>query len=375
MFSIWEQQALLHFDVIIVGAGIIGLSAAIEISEQQPSCSIAVMERGPFSTGASTRNAGFACFGSLTEIIADIDRIGTDGALQVIDARRVGLELLRERVGDGNLGYEPFGGYELLFPEQLWALNRLEEINTLLEPMFGIQVFRRNDSSIARFGFNQELVAGLLFNPLEGQIHSGKMIASLMRLASERGVRIITGTKVTEIRDGADVATVVCHVGSEKATFAANELILCTNAFTSTLLPDFPISPGRGQVLVTSSISELTIRGTFHFDEGFYYFRNVGNRVLLGGGRNLAFAEETNHELSLNDTIQTRLEELLHTVILPGKSFQIEHRWAGVMGFSDTKLPIVQRVGNHITVGFGCNGMGVALGSSIGKSVAKIVLG
>lgn len=375
MFTIWEQQALLHVDVIVIGAGIIGLSTAIEIAEREPQRSVAVIERGPFSSGASTRNAGFACFGSLTEIIADLDRIGAEGALQVIDARRVGLELLRQRVGDSNLQYEPFGGYELLFAEQLAALDRLEEINTLLEPMFGMQVFRRDDSSISHFGFNQQIVAGLLFNPLEGQLHSGKMIAQLMKIAAERRVRMITGTEVMAVADGAELATVDCRVrANQRAIFTARELIVCTNAFTSTLLPDLPITPGRGQVLVTSSIAELTIRGTFHFDAGFYYFRNVGNRMLFGGGRNLAFEEETSHELTLNNAIQRRLEELLRTVILPGKEFQIEHQWAGIMGFSNTKLPIVQRVGSHITVGFGCNGMGVALGSSIGKSVAEIVL-
>lgn len=382
MFSIWEQQALLHFDVMIVGAGIIGLSAAIEIAEREPTCSIAVLERGPFSSGASTRNAGFACFGSLTEIAADIDRIGVEGALRVIDARRAGLELLRKRVGDSNLQYEPFGGYELLFPEQLAALDRLAEINDLLKPMFATQVFRRADAAISQFGFSQKAVAGMLFNPLEGQLHSGKMIAQLMKLAAQRGVRIITGAEVMAIADGPEIAaetgagtaTVECRFGTNHpATFAAGQLILCTNAFTSTLLPDLPITPGRGQVLVTSPIAGLPIRGAFHFDEGFYYFRNVGNRVLFGGGRNLAFAEETSSELALNNTIQTRLEELLRTVLLPEKNFQIEHRWAGIMGFSSTKLPIVQRAGNRITVGFGCNGMGVALGSSIGQQVADIV--
>ncbi|MCE7935089.1 MAG: FAD-binding oxidoreductase [Chlorobi bacterium CHB2] len=375
MFSIWEQEALLRFDVIIIGAGIIGLSAAIELAGRKPQLAIAVLERGPFSSGASTRNAGFACFGSLTEIVADIERVGAEGALAVIDARRAGLELLRQRVGDANLQYEPFGGYELLFPEQLPALDRLDEINTLLEPMFGDPVFRRDDGAIARFGFNQGKVAAVLFNPFEGQIHSGAMVAQLMRLATERGVRIITGATVLSVDDGPETAAAHCQFGTDHtATLTANELIVCTNAFTPTLLPDVPIVPGRGQVLVTSPIPELTLRGAFHFDEGFYYFRNLGNRVLFGGGRNLAFQHEETHASALNHTIQTRLEELLRTVILPNQEFQIEHRWAGIMGFSSTKLPIVQRVGQRITVGFGCNGMGVALGSSIAQQVAELVM-
>ena len=147
---------------------------------------------------------------------------------------------------------------------------------------------------------------------------------------------------------------------------------MCTNARIPDLVPDLEIVPGRGQVLVTSPIENLSFRGIFHYDEGYYYFRNLGKRVLLGGGRNLDFEEEQTYDFSTSDKIQDALMKLLKEVVLPSNDFTIERKWAGTMGFSSTKLPIVKRINEKLAVGFGCNGMGVALGSIIGEDVAAL---
>jgi gamma-glutamylputrescine oxidase len=153
---------------------------------------------------------------------------------------------------------------------------------------------------------------------------------------------------------------------------------MCTNAYTHDLLPESTIKPARGQVLLTSPIPNLALRGVFHIDEGFYYFRNVatpeGQRILLGGGRNLAFQQEETTALKLNKEIHTELDNLLRTTIAPTLAFSVEHRWSGIMGFHENKLPEVRRVSEHCVIGFGCNGMGVALGSIIGMDTASLLL-
>jgi glycine/D-amino acid oxidase-like deaminating enzyme len=121
-------------------------------------------------------------------------------------------------------------------------------------------------------------------------------------------------------------------------------------------------------------LENLSWQGAFHFDEGYYYFRNVGKRVLFGGGRNLAFETETTTQFECNTTIFSALEQLLREVILPGKSFEIEQQWSGIMGFSEDKQPIVQKISSKIILGFACNGMGVSLASTIGDEVAALLL-
>ena len=70
--SYWEREVFFKpIDVAIIGSGLVGLAAAIHIKTLDPKLNVAVLERGPLPIGASTRNAGFACFGSMTELLDD----------------------------------------------------------------------------------------------------------------------------------------------------------------------------------------------------------------------------------------------------------------------------------------------------------------
>lgn len=71
--SYWEQKSLIgNPDVAVIGAGITGLNAAIRLKQLDPALDVLVLERGALPEGASTRNAGFACFGSPSELLADL---------------------------------------------------------------------------------------------------------------------------------------------------------------------------------------------------------------------------------------------------------------------------------------------------------------
>lgn len=375
MLSFWERDALLDYDYIIIGGGIIGLTTAIELRTALPAARVLVLERGLFSTGASTKNAGFACYGSLTEVLSDLQRNDADATLAVMERRLRGLQLLRRRLGDEAMGYEEHGGYELIFDDTA-CLERMDDVNKLLAPVFGPEYFTLRNDLIAGFGLNGQRVQALVCAPMEGQIHTGKMMRALAACALEHGVEIKTGAEVLAVEpagDGVRVEVRYPVAEGKSVGFRAQRVAVCANAWVSRLLPDVVVRPGRGQVLLTTPLPDLPFRGVFHFDEGFYYFRNVGDRVLFGGGRNLAFDEEETHELTTSSRIQETLETLLREVILPGRPFGVDMRWAGVMGFSETKLPVVQKVTENIVVGFGCNGMGVALGSSVGKEAAALV--
>lgn len=378
MRSYWENDAWLQYDYIVVGAGIIGLSTAISLKELAPKSTVLVLERGLIPSGASTRNAGFACFGSLTEILYDMKQNGEEATVALVRARYEGLQMLRKRLGDKACGYEQHGGYELLFSENRAALDQIDLVNAALRDIFAAPVFVQDKKAFDSFGFNNERVKALVRSEFEGQIHSGIMMRSLTQYAQEHGITILFGADVESIQENSEQIELTVTHGKEHLLFRASELALCTNAFTSEFAPELGIVPGRGQVLITEPVPNLPFRGVFHFDEGFYYFRNVsspqGERILFGGGRNLAFEAEQTADLSLNETIQQELERLLCEVIIPGEEVRIAERWSGIMGFHSSKLPIVRRIRERVSVGFGCNGMGVALGSTIGAETAKCVL-
>lgn len=110
MLSFWETQSFLEYDCIIIGSGIVGLSTACSLKEKYPDRSVLVLERGIFPTGASTKNAGFACYGSAAEIWNDVKSLGWDNALEVVELRVKGMRKLRQRLSDNNIDYQENGG-------------------------------------------------------------------------------------------------------------------------------------------------------------------------------------------------------------------------------------------------------------------------
>ncbi len=361
---------MLRAHCVVVGAGLVGLQTALALRARLPTERIVVLERGVLSTGASTRNAGFACFGSLTEILADIDMLGPTAALELIEQRWRGLSLLRKKLGDQAMDYESLGGHDLIRAEEKPALARLDEVNDLLRPLFGKAVFSRDPHGASAAGFGRHVLA-LVSNPLEGQLDSGQAMGALQRLARQENIEIVTGARVARLEERSNGVDIVL---AGDVRLKADRVAVCTNALIPALLPSLPIVPGRGQVLVTEPLDSLPFRGCFHVDRGYYYFRNVGNRVLLGGGRNLDEAAETTTEIALTEIIQDELERMLAETILPGRKFRIAVRWAGLMGFTTNKQARVERTGDRIVAGFGCNGMGVALSPLIAEQTARMLL-
>jgi gamma-glutamylputrescine oxidase len=373
MFSYWEQQSFSRYDHVVIGAGIVGLSVAIELKERHPAARTLVLERGLLPTGATTRNAGFSSTGSVTELLDDLEHM-TEAEVAGLFMRRLkGLEKLRRRFNDEQIGYRDDGGYELIREAELEALDRIDYLNELLRPVAGRTVFRRVDEQIEEFGFDPGQTRALIASAAEGTLHSGKLMRALLALAMQLGVELRTGAEVAAFHEEGGAVTVEVHDPFRKTLWPvqAGKLFICTNAFTKKLLPDAEVIPGRGQILVTDPVPGLRFRGAFHFDKGYYYFRDIDGRVLIGGGRNLDFAGETTTEFAVTERIQRELERQLETMILPGIPFRVAHRWAGIMAFGRSgKTPVVQAFSDRVFGAFRMSGMGVALSSHVAEELA-----
>ncbi|MBU3678740.1 MAG: FAD-binding oxidoreductase [Candidatus Kapabacteria bacterium] len=375
MRSFWEAQTWLEADVVIVGAGLVGVQTAIAHAAQRPRDRVLLLERGYMPTGASTRNAGFACIGSVSEVAVDVDLHGPDRAVEIVQMRSEGLAGLLSTCEGHDVGFTRQGGHEIFLDEHP-ALQRIDEINELLQPVTGLATFERHDAWIAPFGFAPS-VQHLVSSPVEGTLDSGKLLDVLWGIAQHRGVMIRTGVHVVSINEGAGTASVYARVGTEDVCIRAGSVVVATNAWIPELVHDHAASaiiPARGQIIVTEPVPSMPLTGSYHFDEGYVYFRPVGNRILLGGARNLDFNAEQTTSHDVSQQIQEALETLLRDVIAPSHTdLRIDHRWSGTMAFSPTKQPIIDRVSPHVIVAFGCNGMGVALSSSIAKRVTELL--
>nr|WP_315183387.1 FAD-dependent oxidoreductase [uncultured Flavobacterium sp.] len=367
--SYWElKNWFTQVDYTIVGSGIVGLHAALRLREKFPDSKILVLEKGMLPQGASTKNAGFACFGSLSEIIDDLKNHSEEDVFRLVQKRWQGLQLLRKRLGDAAIDFKPFGGYELFLKDDESTyhecLARLPFINEILKPLFKTDVFAKE---VDRFDF-KGIHEYLVFNPFEAQIDTGNMMQALLKQAVSENILILNQQTVTsyfESEKGVEVA-----LGN--FSFTSKKLLFATNGFANSLT-NGAVKPARAQVLITEPITNLDIKGTFHLDKGYYYFRNIDDRILLGGGRNLDFETETTTAFGQTEIIQNKLEQLLKEVILPNRKVEIAHRWSGIMGIGTSKNPIVSQLSENVYCGVRLGGMGVAIGSLIGTELAELV--
>jgi gamma-glutamylputrescine oxidase len=369
--SFWERKEFFEkIDFLIIGAGIVGCSTAFHLRKKYPDAKILILERGYLPSGASTKNAGFASFGGPVELIDDLKKTNAALVWETVRARYEGLVYLRELLGDAAMDFQNNGGWDIITPNQTGLAEevrgRLEQMNAEMKQITGVStVFSEDIESIKRFGLSGLETA---FNiSLEGQIDTGKMMRRYHQLIVESGILMLHGIEVTSIDEQTGV------VQTTIGTIEAEQVLVTVNGFAQKLLKNEDVLPARAQVLVTSPISNLKIKGTFHYDFGYYYFRNFENRVLLGGARNLDIEGETTFEMITTDRIQSRLQELLEEVILPGENYTIDYQWSGIMGVGTSKYPIIKRVSDKVCLGVRLGGIGVALGTNVGKKLSDLV--
>lgn len=368
--SYWELKTYFKkHDLIVVGSGIVGLSSAISFIESNPKAKVLILERGILPDGASTKNAGFACFGSAGEILDDLKKTSEKTVWETVEMRWKGLQLLRARFKDKIIAYEALGGFELFSNERKLGLisDKLNYLNSEFNQLSGL----KNCYSIVS---NKSLshfigIKGAVFNAYEGQLDTSLLMKNLSEMAIKKGISILNNINVEALIETNNGVQLKTNFG----VFISSKVIVATNGFAASLLKLKGVKPARAQVLITQPIKNLKIKGTYHFEEGFYYFRNIDDRLLFGGGRNLDIETETTYKQGLNTSIQNQLDKLLFKNILPGVKYKIEHRWTGIMGIGNEKKPIIRFHSENILIAVRMGGMGIAIGTWVGKKAANML--
>lgn len=375
--SVWEKESFYAAsDVLIVGGGLLGLWTARELKIKRPSLKVTLIDAGVVPMGASTRNAGFACFGSPSEMLHDLQVMGSGAMWQVVEMRYNGIQKIRSVFTDAQTGFENSGGYECfsgLTTEQ-WSKfeTQVGQLNASMKDITGApNAFSSAPGKLAGYGLKG--FDHMIENRLEGGLHSGKLVQVLKRTVRELGVQVLDGIGMTHYERAGGGLKVYTH---QKISFSTNQLLFATNAFLSNQLPRLGVVPARGQIILSPPIPGLALKGTFHFDGGYYYFRNLGNRVLLGGARNTDFAGEQTLSLETTENIRHALYAFIQrhlpaAAIHPLESYE---SWSGLMAMHASKRPILQQVDQNVWAAMCCNGMGVALSPVFSELVADHML-
>lgn len=360
-YSFWEDDSFLRpYDLLIVGAGIVGLSSALFYKQKNPKARVAVLERGFIPQGASTRNAGFACVGSIGEHLADMEKESEENIKKRIVRRYRGLELLRATLGDEAIGYEHCGGFEFFR-----SLDKFKEVQYEIGRFNGWMKELLNEEVVYSIGELQGYP--VIHNRLEGALHPGKMMQRLVQKVSESGVEIKWNCKVEKSSSKGEICL------SDGPKLKAKKVLFAANGFVSKLVPDLKVTPGRGFVFVTNEQDPLPWKGIFHHDRGYIYFRNVGSRLLIGGARNLDEKEEATDQFGTNEKIKEHLIWFVSDVLKLPEHWQIEQEWSGIMGFTPSKTPILKQLDECRFVAAGLSGMGIAIGGEVGREAAGML--
>lgn len=356
-FSFWEREEWLKSpDLFIVGAGIVGASTALFYKEKYPDHDVVVADRGFAPYGASTRNAGFACIGSISEHLADIKKAGEETVINRIERRWNGLKLLRKTIGDENMDYIHTNGYEIFTNQEKFDQSRdqIERMNEILYDRLGVKdVYSGTEY--------QDYPA--IENRVESAINSGMMMRDLHEKLSKAGVRVWWNCPVTSVKSNQALL-------NDSIEITPKKIVLAVNGFVSKLA-DVRVKPARGYVFITKPIPDFKWRAIFHFNEGYVYFRNVGDRLLLGGGRDQSIDVETTDEFGTNQTIKNYLVDFAKNVIKVPSDFEIDTEWSGIMGMTENKEPIIKEVESNVWAAAGLSGMGIAIGMQVAKDVVS----
>lgn len=355
--SFWEREEWLKPpDLMIIGGGIVGASTAIFYKKRFPKHDVILVDKGIAPEGASTRNAGFACIGSVSEHLADLAVSGVETVFSRIVRRWNGLQLLRETCGDEVMDYQNTGGYEIFTDEKIYetCAGKIPWFNQKLKERLGLEdVYSEREYE----GYPA------IFNRVEGAINSGRLMRFLHERFTESGVRTWWNSRVERAEPGSVMFENGFQINPKKTVIAVNGFVQ--------RLENLPVKPARGFVFVTKPIPGLKWKGTFHFDEGYVYFRNIGERLLLGGGRNVAKEEETTDQFGTNQKIKEYLTRFANVTLNLPEKWEIDVEWSGIMGMTDNKEPVLQEVKPGLWAAAGLSGMGIAIGMQLAKELVS----
>jgi gamma-glutamylputrescine oxidase len=355
-------------DVCIVGAGITGVSCAWRLLEQ--GLSVVMLEARDVAGGASGRNGGFASTGTALGHAALAARLGDAGAARLQRATEEALDEMEALAR------------ELRVPEavrrtgSLWLADETEAHD-----------MRAMIAAAARGGIRAEPArerippalrrhfADAVHLPQDGELLPALWVRALAGGAADRGAVVFERSPVVELDPEGGGWRALSPAGS----VTADAVVIACDGLIPEVAPQLAgtIYPVRGQVAATAVLppARRVLDVPAHSLFGFFYYRPTGDgRIVVGGGRVFDLEAEYTDEERATMPIQSAIDRFAaETLGLDG--VPMEHRWAGIMGFSADRLPLAGplpgRDGLYIAGGY--SGVGNVQGHLCGRLVADLI--
>ena len=358
----------LEVDAIVVGGGITGITLAYTMVEQ--GSTVAVLEEGRLAGEASGRNAGFLLAipaEPYAERIALWGREGARAYLQLGRRTHQRIAHLSQSLGI-ECEYRQIGSLRLTRSEEE-SEDLRGSLPELRHDGFPMREIALEDvlpqHARARFHAAFEV-------PEDGVLHPVRFQHGLAAAAVKRGAQLYEGSRVTGARwqDGA------WSVFANGHTARGRMLVIATNAYAPALVPALKplIVPRRGQMLATAPLDVRFDPRPVYANYGYQYWRQMADgRLVIGGWRNTGFDAESTYDKSTTPAIQQQIERGLQELLPEGA--QVEHRWAGTMGFARDGRPLVGWLdaAHHLAICAGFTGHGMGMATACTEDLAELL--
>lgn len=370
--SVREHSLPSLVDVLVVGAGYTGLSAARRLALS--GASVLVVDGESVGWGASSRNGGQVLTGLRLDAAGLVSRYGEGLARELFGASERAIANLEALVADERIecGFERVGHVQAAWKPAHFRSFREEQ--AILARVFDHEV-RLVERSRQRAEVGSDAYHGLLIDERSAALNPAQYVLGLAAAATRRGACIVSGAKVGQIarsRAGWNVQT-------SSGPVAAADVLVATNGYTGPAIPlvQRRLVPVGSYIIATERLPEALAsallpnrRMAFDSKHFLYYFRVTGDRRLLFGGR----AEFTPPNAQSIRRAAAILRRGMTTVFPDLASVGIDYVWGGNVAFTRDQLPHAGRIGGlHFAGGYG--GHGIAMATELGNLIAQRVMG
>ncbi len=358
----------LSVDVVVIGGGFTGLSAAVHLAKS--GANVALIEAHRFGDGASGRNGGQ--FGTGQRAWAEDleDELGFTRAKALFD--------LAEEAKAHVLSFAEANGIDIDYRRgQMSVVHRKRYLKdyqahaAIMAERFGYPhlTFMDARETAERLGSTHYL--GGVRDIGTGHIHPLKLVVGTARVAAASGAKLYESTKATGISSQGGKVRVTTPTG----TIVADKALVAVNAYGENLEPVsaahvMPIGSFIGATVPLGDDSPVLPGGEAVDDSRFVvrYFRKSADGRLLFGGREI-YAPGDPQDIHVH--IRRQIAEIYPQL----KDVEITHAWGGYVGITMPRQPFVREVMPNVMSAGGYSGHGVMLSNFVGKLYAETVSG
>jgi glycine/D-amino acid oxidase-like deaminating enzyme len=361
--------------LVIVGAGLIGVSVALRMAEA--GVRTVVIDRGRIGAGASGRNAGLLLPGTAELFHALVARWGREAAkdlweLAVDGARRLAEWVERREI---ECHWRAEGALHVAVSAEQAARLRASA-RTMAD--IGLDALWL-DRAALQSRLDRALPAALrgALQTWGGALHPGLLVTGLASQAAHAGAVLVEDVTAQFVEAAPGSVTVHTSVGRVRADW----VLIATNAAAADVVPELAgmITPVRGQVICLARAPRLTLRGAWSLNDGFEYFQQLPDgRIVVGGMRwSAADLEVGLSRPHVNPAIAARLQLWFEGLFPDLGPASVERRWAGIMDWTADRLPLLgpSRESQRVILAVGLNGHGLPFATLAADMVHSTVTG